>query len=73
MLQSSKLNLKSRNYVLDFFVHLGVSEAEDVSYFQGVWMTPDTSSNAFVVIGGRGSEQSCVKYDVSGRSWNLPV
>jgi len=25
------------------------------------------------VIGGVGSEQSCVKYDVNGRSWNLPV
>jgi len=28
-----KLNLKSRNYVLDFFVHLGVKEAEDVFLF----------------------------------------
>jgi len=33
MLRSSKLNLKSRNYVLEFFVHLGVSEAEDVFLF----------------------------------------
>jgi len=43
------------------------------SYFKGVSMTSDSSSNAFVVIGGEGSEQSCVKYDVNGRSWNLPV
>jgi len=27
---SLKLNLRSRHYVVNFFVHLGVSEAEDV-------------------------------------------